>query len=83
MPRYLIAYDGSSKDTDYNKLEDKLVELKAKHIQLSVWGVRSDETASTIFQNLWPILNDPSNSLIVVPADNGVEEHSIEMWADV
>jgi uncharacterized protein (UPF0264 family) len=83
MSRYLIAYDGSSETTDYNALEDFLVTLGAKHIQMSVWGLRSQDTAKNIFNKIWPMLDEVDSSLIVLVAGYGKEQNSIEPWSDI
>ena len=64
MPRYIISYDGSRKDTDYDALEERLEDIEAKRIQHSLWGLRYDDTIDEIFEKIWPFLGSAENSLL-------------------
>jgi hypothetical protein len=83
MPRYIISYDGSRKDTDYDALEKRLEDIEAKRIQHSLWGLRSNDTIDEIFEKIWPFLGNAENSLLVVPAGEGREKKSIALWEDI
>jgi uncharacterized protein YaaW (UPF0174 family) len=55
MPVLLICYDlrkPNYTEEDYEDLIDALKKLKAKHIQESVWSVRSESTSEEIHDQL-------------------------------
>jgi len=69
MAVFLISYDLRKPDYDYQPLYDALDEIGAKHIQDSVWGVNTTDSAETVFDNLWQHLHSSKDRLFVVTFD--------------
>lgn len=74
MPRYVICYDlrkPNYTEADYEELYAELDSIGARHIQDSVWAVRSEDSCQTIFDSLWQHMHQPKDRLLVVVADYG------------
>ncbi|PYX68818.1 MAG: hypothetical protein DMG72_22235 [Acidobacteria bacterium] len=69
MAVFLISYDLRKPDYDYQPLYDALDEIKAKHLQDSVWGVRTTRSAESICDALWQHMHNQKDRLFVVPFD--------------
>jgi hypothetical protein len=69
MAVFLISYDLRKPDFDYQPLYDALDQIHAKHIQESVWGVRTSSSAKDVFAFLWKHLHNQKDRLFVVPFD--------------
>jgi hypothetical protein len=66
---FIISYDLRKPDYDYQPLYDALDEIGAKHIQDSVWGVNTDDSAAIVFDYLWQHMHNQKDRLFVVPFD--------------
>jgi CRISPR/Cas system-associated endoribonuclease Cas2 len=77
MAVFLISYDLRKPDFDYDPLYDALAKIKAKHVQDSVWGVRTTLSAEKIFDYLWQHMHNEKDRLFVVPFDKEQEYKSI------
>jgi hypothetical protein len=71
MSVFLISYDLRKPDFDYEPLYGALDEIRAKRVQDSVWGVRSADSASQVFDYLWQHMHSARDRLFVVPFDYG------------
>jgi hypothetical protein len=69
MAVFLISYDLRKPDYNYQPLYDALAEIKAKHVQDSVWGVRTTSSAEVVFDYLWKHVHNEKDRLFVVPFD--------------
>jgi CRISPR/Cas system-associated endoribonuclease Cas2 len=69
MVVFIISYDLRKPDYDYQPLYDALDEIEAKHIQDSIWAVRTDSSAIQIFDYLWRYMHNEKDRLFVVPFD--------------
>ena len=69
MAVFLISYDLRKPDYDYQPLYDALDAIKAKHVQDSVWGVRTSSSAAEVFDYLWQHMHNEKDRLFVVPFD--------------
>ena len=67
MSVFLISYDLRKPDYNYDPLYAALAEIEAKHIQDSVWGLRTDSTATQVFDFLWQHMHNEKDRLFVVP----------------
>jgi len=68
MARFVISYDlrkPNYTEADYQDLYDELDTLDAKHIQDSVWAVKSTSSASEIFEALWRHMHKKDRLLVV------------------
>lgn len=70
MGVYIISYDLRKPDFDYEPLYEALDEVEAKHIQDSVWGVRTDSEAKVVFDYLWQHMHNEEDRLFVIPFDS-------------
>jgi len=70
MSVFLISYDLRKPDHDYDPLYKKLDTLQAKHVQDSVWGIRTTKSASDIFDALWAHMHNENDRLFVVLFDD-------------
>ncbi len=77
MPVFLISYDLRKPDYDYQPLYDALAEINAKHVQDSVWGVRTTDSAGVVFDYLWQYMHNQKDRLFVVPFDKSWNYKSI------
>jgi CRISPR/Cas system-associated endoribonuclease Cas2 len=77
MAVFLISYDLRKPDFDYDFLYDALSEIGAKHVQDSVWGVNTDDSAATIFNNLWQHMHNERDRLFVVSFDSSADFKAI------
>ena len=66
MAVFLISYDLRKPDFNYQPLYDALAEIGAKHVQDSVWGVRTSSSAEEIFDYLWQHMHNQKDRLFVV-----------------
>jgi len=73
MAVFLISYDLRKPDHDYDPLYDGLAKIKAKHVQDSVWGVRTRSSAEEVFDYLWQFMHNEKDRLFVVPFDKEQE----------
>lgn len=69
VPVFLISYDLRKPDYNYDPLYAALDQIKAKHVQDSVWGVRTTSSASDVFDFIWRHLHNERDRLFVVPFD--------------
>jgi CRISPR/Cas system-associated endoribonuclease Cas2 len=69
MAVFLISYDLRKPDFDYQPLYDALAAIRAKHVQDSVWGVRTTSSAEQISDYLWKHMHNEKDRLFVVPFD--------------
>jgi hypothetical protein len=69
MAVFIISYDLRKPDHDYKPLYAALDYIGAKHIQDSVWGVRTTDNAETIFDYLWQHMHNERDRLFVVTFD--------------
>jgi hypothetical protein len=53
MAVFLISYDLRKPDYDYGPLYEALSDINAKHVQDSVWGVRTTKSSHDIYDELW------------------------------
>ena len=77
MAVFLISYDLRKPDFDYDPLYDALGEIGAKHVQDSVWGVRTTKSAESIFDALWQHMHNDKDRLFVVTFDKEQQYKSI------
>ena len=70
MAVFLISYDLRKPDFDYQALYNELDSLKAKHVQDSVWGIRTDLSAQKVFDALWQHMNNEQDRLLVITFDS-------------
>ncbi|MGC2286695.1 MAG: hypothetical protein WA542_15675 [Candidatus Acidiferrum sp.] len=71
MAVFIISYDLRKPDYDYEPLYDALAAIKAKHLQDSVWGVRTSSNAAQVFKYLWAHMHSEKDRLFVVSFDKG------------
>lgn len=76
MGVYIISYDLRKPDFDYDPLYGALDEIKAKHLQDSVWGVRTGSSAKVVFDYLWQHMHNAKDRLFVIPFDNEADYKS-------
>jgi len=69
MAVFVISYDLRKPDYDYQPLYDALDKIKAKHIQDSVWGIRTSSNAETVFNYLWQHMHNEKDRLFVITFD--------------
>ncbi|HUE52206.1 MAG TPA: hypothetical protein VMO80_07700 [Terriglobales bacterium] len=69
MAVFLISYDLRKPDFDYQPLYDALAKIQAKHVQDSVWGVRTTSSATVVYEYLWQHMHNQKDRLFVVPFD--------------
>ena len=69
MALYLLSYDLHDPNFDYQSFYDALNAMEAKHIQNSVWGVRTTSSAEVVYKYLWRHIYSPKNRLFVVTFD--------------
>jgi len=69
MAVFLISYDLRKPDYNYDPLYEALAEIKAKHVQDSVWGLRTASPAKEVFDYLWQHMHNEKDRLFVVPFD--------------
>lgn len=69
MAVYIISYDLRKPDYNYQPLYDALAEWGAKHVQDSVWGLRTDASAEQVFDDLWKHTHNEKDRLFVVTFD--------------
>jgi hypothetical protein len=69
MAVFLISYDLRKPDYDYDPLYEELAALNAKHVQDSVWGVRTTKSAEAVFDALWAHMHNEKDRLFVVTFD--------------
>lgn len=77
MAVFLISYDLRKPDHDYQPLYDELDALNAKHVQDSVWGIRTDLNAKQVFEALWQHMHNAKDRLFVVTFDKSEDYKSI------
>ena len=63
MAVFIISYDLRKPDFDYKPLYAALNEIDAKHIQDSVWGIRTTSTAEVVFDYLWQHMHNQQDRL--------------------
>jgi hypothetical protein len=68
MAVYLVAYNLAKADQTKN-LWEALTALGAKHIQDSVWAVRSNFTAAQLQKHLWPYVGLQGRLLVADTQD--------------
>jgi CRISPR/Cas system-associated endoribonuclease Cas2 len=66
MAVFLISYDLRKPDFDYKPLYQALAAIGAKHVQDSVWGVRTASSAGQVFDYLWQHMHNERDRLFVV-----------------
>lgn len=66
---FIISYDLRKPDHDYEPLYDELDSIGAKHIQDSVWAVRTTSNAEAVFDALWEHMHNEKDRLFVVTFD--------------
>jgi hypothetical protein len=76
MAVFLISYDLRKPDFDYKPLYAALAEIKAKHVQDSVWGVRTTSSAKVVSDYLWHHMHSERDRLFVVPFDKASDYHA-------
>ncbi len=76
MAVFLISYDLRKPDYDYQPLYDALDEIGAKHIQDSVWGIDTGDSAKVLFDYLWQHMHNEKDRLFVVPFDKDADYKS-------
>ena len=84
MPKFVISYDLRKPDyteEDYQELYDELDSLGAKHIQDSVWALRSDSSAEEIFDRLWEYMHQ-KDRLLVAATGQFKNIHGITRFKD-
>jgi hypothetical protein len=69
MAFYLLSYDLHEPNCDYQSFYDALNAMEAKHIQDSVWGVRTTSSAQVVYKYLWRHMHSPKDRLFVVTFD--------------
>ncbi len=69
MALYLISYDLRNPEFDYKPLYVALCAIEAKHIQDSVWGVKTSSSAKIVFDYLWRHMENEKDRLFVVTLD--------------
>jgi CRISPR/Cas system-associated endoribonuclease Cas2 len=83
---YLISYDLRKPDFDYDDLYAELANIHAKHVQDSVWGVRTNQTATEVFDRLWTKMHNAKDRLFVVTFDKSQpykSENAITLLKDL
>ena len=86
MAVFLISYDLRKPDYNYQPLYDALAAIKAKHVQDSVWGVRTTSSAEVVFNYLWQHMHNEKDRLFVVPFDKEQQyksENAITLLKDL
>lgn len=86
MAVFIISYDLRKPDFDYKPLYAALNEIDAKHIQDSVWGIRTTSTAEVVFDYLWQHMHNQQDRLFVVPFDKANDykaQNSITMLKEL
>lgn len=86
MAVFLISYDLRKPDYNYQPLYEALDKIKAKHVQDSVWGVRTTSSAEVVFNYLWQHMHNKMDRLFVVPFDKENDykaDNSITMLKDI
>jgi len=76
MAVFLISYDLRKPDYDYDPLYEALANIKAKHVQDSVWGVNTSSPAKVVFDYLWQHMHNEKDRLFVVPFDKASDYKS-------
>jgi hypothetical protein len=76
---YVICYDLRKPDYDYQPVYDELNSLSAKHIQDSVWAVKSDKSAKELFELLWPHFHNEKDRLMVSAITSWWGIHGMEI----
>jgi hypothetical protein len=62
MALYLLSYDLHEPNFDYQSFYDALNAMEAKHIQDSVWGVRTTSSAEVVYKYLWTYVQPKKSS---------------------
>jgi hypothetical protein len=75
MAVFIISYDLRKPDHDYEPLYEALDELKAKRIHESVWGVRTNRRADSVFEFLWEHMHNEKDRLFVIPFDKDNQDY--------
>jgi hypothetical protein len=86
MAVFLISYDLRKPDYDYQPLYDALKTIKAKHVQDSVWGLRTTSSAEVVFNYLWQHMHNEKDRLFVVTFDKEMDykaQNSITMLKEL
>jgi hypothetical protein len=86
MAVFLISYDLRKPDYDYKPLYDALAKVEAKHVQDSVWGLRTTSTAEVVFDYFWQHMHNEKDRLFVVPFDKDLaykSKNAITMLKDL
>lgn len=86
MAVFLISYDLRKPDYDYQPLYEALAKISAKHIQDSVWGLRTSSSAAVVFDFLWQHMHSGRDRLFVVPFNKESDYkaiNSIEKLRDI
>ena len=76
MSVFIIAYDLRKPDFDYEPLYSALAEINAKHVQDSIWGVRTTSKAAVVFDYLWQHMHNEKDRLFVIPFDKSTDYKS-------
>ena len=76
MAVFIISYDLRKPDFDYNPLYKALAKIEAKHVQDSVWGIRTKSSAEVVFDYLWQHMHNEKDRLFVIPFDKEQEYKS-------
>ena len=69
MALYLLSYDLHEPNFNYQSFYDALNAMEARHIQDSVWGVRTTSSAEVVYKYLWRHMYSPKDRLLVVMFD--------------
>lgn len=77
MAVFLVSYDLRKPDYDYDPLYEALANIEAKHIQDSVWGVRTESSAKVVAEYLWQHMHNERDRLFVVPFDKASDYHGV------
>ena len=68
MARFIVSYDlrkPNYTEADYEDMYSELESLNAKHIQDSVWAVRSESGAEAIFDSVRQHMHEKDRLLVV------------------
>jgi hypothetical protein len=76
MAVFIISYDLRKPDYNYDPLYAALNEIGAKHIQDSVWGIRTSSSAEIVFNYLWQHMHNQKDRLFVIPFDKAQQYKS-------
>jgi hypothetical protein len=70
MAVFLISYDLLKPDYNYDPLYEALAQVKAIHLQDSVWAIDTPSTSEVVFDYFWQHMYHEKDRLLVVPFDN-------------